>query len=83
MAKTFNTYMSVSFMSYANAPHRNFGSIYITNKPANLQVSLSISYEEAKREMAKLMLRTGEKPHVVGKEDNDGVLMYILTAFLD
>ena len=33
--------------------------------------------------MAKLMARTGKMPDVIGKEDNDGVLMYSLTAFLD
>ena len=83
MASTLNTYISISFMSYANEPRYNSGRIYTSNEAAKLDLHVDVPYEQAKREMAKLMLRTGKMPDVIGKEDNDGVLMYILTAFLD
>lgn len=83
MASTLNTYISISFMSYANEPQYNSGRIYTSNEAAKLTLNLQVPYAQAKKEMAKLMLRTGEKPKVVGREANDGSLMYILSAFLD
>ena len=79
----YNTYISISFMSYADRPEWNSGRIYTSNSAAKLDLHLDVPYVQAKKEMAKLMLRTGKLPDVIGKEDNDGVLMYILTAFLD
>ena len=79
----YNTYISISFMSYAGHPERNSGRIYTSNSAVKLDLHLDVPYVQAKKEMAKLMLRTGKLPDVIGKEDNDGVLMYILTAFLD
>lgn len=83
MESTLNTYIDISFMSYTNEPQYNSGRIYISNEAAKLQMNLEVPYAQAKREMAKLMLRTGKKPKVIGREANDGALLYILAAFLD
>lgn len=80
---TLNTYVSISFMSYADKPDWNSGRIYTSNEAAKLDMHLDVPYRQAKREMAKLMLRTGQMPKVIGKDDNDGCLMYMLSAFLD
>jgi hypothetical protein len=83
MKKTLNTYISISIMSYQNSPEYNSGHIHTHNKAAKLDLHLDIPYKQAKRELAKLMLRTGELPDVVGKDDGTDSTMYILTAFLD
>lgn len=83
MANTLNTYISISFMSYTNEPQLNSGRIYTNNKAAKLSLHLDIPYKQAKQEMAKLMLRTGKLPDVIGKDDGTDSVMYMLTAFLD
>lgn len=83
MANTLNTYISISFMSYANEPQYNSGWLFTSNKAAHLNLHLDIPYEQAKQEMAKLMLRTGKMPDIIGKDDGTGAVMYMLTAFLD
>ena len=83
MADTLNTYISISFMSYTKNPQYNSGRLYTNNKAAKLDLHLDIPYEQAKREMAKLMLRTGQMPDVIGRDDGSDSVMYMLTAFLD
>jgi hypothetical protein len=83
MANTLNTYISISFMSYTKDPQYNSGRLYTSNKAAKLDLHLDIPYEQAKQEMAKLMLRTGKLPDVIGKDDDSDSVMYMLTAFLD
>lgn len=83
MNKTLNTYISISFMSYKNTPEWNSGRIYTSNHSAKLDLHLDVPYEQAKKELAKLMLRTGKMPDVIGKDDNSDSTMYMLTAFLD
>lgn len=83
MENTMNTYISISFMSYRTTPEWNSGRIYTSNEAAKLDLHLDVPYEQAKREMAKLMLRTGRMPDVVGKDDGTDSVMYMLTAFLD
>ena len=83
MKETYNTYISISFMSYKNTPKWNSGRIYTSNEAAKLKLHLDVSYEQAKRELAKLMLRTGKMPDVIGKDDGTDSTMYMLTAFLD
>lgn len=83
MASTLNTYISISFMSYAKDPQYNSGRLFTSNEAAKLDLHLDIPYEQAKREMAKLMLRTGKLPEVIGKDDDSDSVMYMLTAFLD
>lgn len=83
MMKTYNTYISISFMSYTDDPRLNSGRIYTNNEAANLKLHLDVSYMQAKQEMAKLMLRTGKMPDVIGKDDGTDSTMYMLTAFLD
>ena len=81
--KTCNAYISISFMSYKTRPDWNSGRIYTSNKAAKLDLHLDVPYEQAKQELAKLMLRTGKMPDVIGKDDGTDSTMYILTAFLD
>ena len=81
--KTLNTYISISFMSYRKTPEWNYGRIYTSNEAAKLDLHLDVPYEQAKKELAKLMLRTGKMPDVIGKDDGSDSTMYILTAFLD
>lgn len=76
-----STYISVSFLAYSDRPAWNSGRLFIVKGDEELHQE--ISYEQARREMAKLMLRLSAMPDVIGKEDNDGCLMYILTGFLD
>ncbi len=83
MKEICNTYISISFMSYKNTPEWNSGRIYTSNKSAKLNLHLDVPYEQAKKELAKLMLRTGKMPDVIGKNDNTDSTMYMLTAFLD
>lgn len=82
MSKTLNTYISISTMVYAD-PSRNTGRIFISNETAKLDLFLDVPYGQAKKELAKLMLRTGEMPDVIGKNDGTDSTMYMLTAFLD
>lgn len=83
MSKTFNTYLCVTMVSYTAEPRLNSGRIYTSNESAKLDLHLEVSYEQAKKELAKLMLRTGKMPNVIGKNDGAGSTMYILDAFLD
>ncbi len=83
MKNKYNTYISVSIMVYENKPDWNNGRIYTSNEAAKLDLHLDVPYRQAKKELAKLMLRTGEMPRVVGKGDGSGSVMYILDAFLD
>lgn len=83
MSKTYNTYICISIMSYVDKPQLNSGRIYTCNESAKLDLHLDVSYEQAKKELAKLMLRTGKMPEVIGKGDGDGAAMYMLNAFLD
>ena len=83
MSKTYNTYICISIVSYVDKPHLNSGRIYTCNESAKLDLHLDVSYEQAKKELAKLMLRTGKMPEVIGKGDGDGAAMYMLNAFLD
>lgn len=82
MSKTLNTYISISTMVYTD-PSRNTGRIYTSNTAAKLDLHLDVPYEQAKKELAKLMLRTGKLPDVIGKDDHSDSVMYMLTAFLD
>jgi len=83
MSKTLNTYISISFMSYRTTPEWNSGRIHTCNEAAKLDLHLDVPYAQAKKELAKLMLRTGKMPDVIGKDDGSDSTMYILTAFLD
>lgn len=82
MSQTLNTYISIYTMVYAD-PSRNTGRIHTSNRATKLDLHLDVPYEQAKREMAKLMLRTGKMPDIVGKDDGTDSTMYMLTAFLD
>jgi len=80
---TRNTYLSVSL--YVWKPETGIeskGRIYTSNHAAKLDLHLDVDYETAKREMAKLMARTGKMPDVIGKDDPE-MVMYFLHAFLD
>lgn len=83
MNNKYNTYISVSTMVYADKPDWNSGRIYTSNEAAKLDLHLDVPYRQAKQELAKLMLRTGEMPRAVGRDDGSGAVMYILDAFLD
>ena len=74
------TYINISFMSYQKNP--DSGRIFTTNKAIQLDLHVDVPYEQAKREMAKLMLRTGKMPDVIGKNDGTDSIMYMLSAFL-
>ena len=76
------TYINISFMSYQKNPELNSGRIFTTNKAIQLDLHVDVPYEYAKREMAKLMLRTGKMPDVIGKNDGTDSVMYMLSAFL-
>lgn len=83
MERTYNTYISVSIMVYADKPTWNSGRIYTSNESAKLDLHLDVPYKQAKYELAKLMLRTGKMPRVIGKDDDTDSIMYTLDAFLD
>ena len=76
-------YISVSlFVWKPETGIKSNGRIYTSNETAKLDLHLEVDYATAKREMARLMARTGKMPDVIGKDDPD-MVMYILTAFLD
>lgn len=80
---TCNTYLSVSlFVWKPGTGIESRGRIYTSNHTAKLDLHLDVDYVTAKREMAKLMARTGKLPDIIGKDDPD-MVMYTLTAFLD
>ena len=80
---TCNTYLSVSlFVWKPETGIESNGRIYTSNHAAKLDLHLDVDYATAKREMARLMARTGKLPDVIGKDDPD-MVMYTLTAFLD
>lgn len=81
---TLNTYICIYLFAYADDPCRNSAYIYTSNKAAKLKLHLDVPYRQAKEEMARLMLRTGKMPDVIGKDDPDRLsTMYTLSAFLD
>lgn len=83
MEKTCNTYLSITIFAWKKGSYgRNSGRIYTSNHSAKLDLHLDVDYTTAKREMARLMLRTGKLPDVIGPDDPD-MVMYTLTAFLD
>ena len=79
MNKTCNTYLSISIFVSHTSDYRS-GRIYTSNEAAKLDLHLDVPYEQAQKELAKLMLRTGKMPHVVGDAE---CTMYVLNAFLD
>lgn len=83
MSKTCNTYLSIDlFVWKKHTGIKSSGRIYTSNHAAKLDLHLDVDYATAKREMAKLMLRTGKMPDVIGKDDPE-MVMYSLRAFLD
>lgn len=81
--KNYNTYISINLIVWNPATGiQSRGRIYTSNKAAKLDLHLDVSYEQAKQELAKLMLRTGKLPDIIGKGDPE-MVMYSLSAFLD
>lgn len=79
MKKTLNTYIDVSLCISRDGEYRT-GRIYTANETAKLDLHLNVSYEQAKKELAKLMLRTGQMPRVYQGSTS---VVYSLAAFLD
>lgn len=83
MSKKCNTYISIDLCVWNPATGiQNSGRIYTSVHDAKLDLHLRVDYQTAKREMAKLMLRTGKMPDVIGPDDPE-MVMYSLRAFLD
>lgn len=82
MSKNY-TYISIDTLVHEFDKDLDRGRIYIHNEALNLKMHLSVPLEEARREMAKLMLRTGKKPDVIGKDDGTDSTMYSLCVFLE
>lgn len=77
--KTCNTYQSITLWHYDdNDCHAAY--IYTAVENVKLNLHLRTSYEQGKREMARLMLRLGKLPEV---RYNDGFAVYDLHGFLD
>jgi len=79
MEKNYNTYLSVTLYVYPDCPDRNGGRIYTSVEDAKLDLHLDVTYRQAKKELAKLMLRTGKLPHVRYYDDS---AFYTLDGFL-
>lgn len=79
MNETFNTYIDVSIYISHTDTYRT-GRIYTSNETAKLDLHLDVPYEQAKKELARLMLRTGKMPRVYSSPTST---MYTLSAFLD
>lgn len=79
MEKTLNTYLDVSIYISHTSEYRA-GRIYTNNEIAKLDLHLDVPYEQAKKELARLMLRTGKMPKV---HHGSTSTMYSLAAFLD
>lgn len=79
MEKTFNTYLDVSLCISRTGAYRT-GRIYTCNETAKLDLHLDVPYEQAKKELARLMLRTGKMPRVY---QCSTAVVYSLSAFLD
>lgn len=83
MNKTCNTYISIELCVWKpETGIKSSGRIYTSVENAKLDLHLPVDYRTAKKEMAKLMLRTGKMPDVTGKDDPE-MVMYSLRAFLD
>ena len=81
--KTCNTYLSIDLYVWKPGTYgTSSGRIYTSVEDAKLNLHLEVDYATAKREMAKLMARTGKLPEVYGKDDPE-MTMYTLHAFLD
>lgn len=64
MAKNLNTYISISIMIWHDDPTHSIGRIYTSVEDAKLDLHMEVDVKAAKRELAKLMLRTGKMPDV-------------------
>lgn len=64
MEKNCNTYISISVMIWHDDPRYSNGRIYTSVEDAKLDLHLEVDVKTAKRELAKLMLRTGKMPEV-------------------
>lgn len=83
MSKKCNTYISIDLCVWKPGTYgTSSGRIYTCVEDAKLDLHLSVDYRTAKRELARLMLRTGKMPEVYGKDDPE-MTMYSLRAFLD
>ena len=78
--KTYNTYISISICHFADTPQWDSGRIYTSVENCKLDLHLDVDYQTARRELAKLMLRTGKMP---GRRTYEDMTCYSLTAFLD
>ena len=77
------TYISIDTLVHEVNKDLDRGRIYIHNEASKLSMHLSVPLMEARREMAKLMLRTGKKPDIIGKDDGTDSTMYSLCVFLE
>ena len=77
--RKLNTYQSITLWHYTNDDH-HIAYIYTAVENVKLNLHLRTSYEQGKREMARLMLRLGKMPEV---RYNDGFAVYDLHGFLD
>lgn len=68
MERNFNTYISISVMIWHDDPAYSSGRIYTSVEDAKLDMHLDVDVKTAKRELAKLMLRTGKMPEVLRDE---------------
>ena len=81
--KSCNTYLSIDLYVWKKGTGiKSSGRIYVSCESAKLNLHMDVDYKTAKKEMAKLMLRTGKLPDVVGPDDPE-MVMYTLQGFLD
>lgn len=76
--RKLNTYQSITLWHYAD--NCCIAHVYTAVENVKLNLHLQPSYEQGKREMARLMLRLGKMPDV---RHYDGTTVYDLHGFLD
>lgn len=75
-----NTYMSITIFHYDNMSEHDFATIYTSVENVKLSLHNLVSYEDGRKELARLMLRFGRMPEVRKYED---YTCYELYGFLD
>ena len=81
--KTYNTYICVSMTKYRDYPICDTGYSYVRVASCNLTMSHRLTYQEGKRQLARLALKMGKLPEVKPNPYDPTIVTYELSGFLE
>jgi len=78
-----NTYISISMTKFNNCSVCDCGHFYISVQDCKLVHGHTLTYAEAKRQLAKLAVKMGRQPVKEPNQFDPTIVTYKLSGFLD